>query len=137
MSLSKETIEKLRIVKEAILAQPEYYNQEGWVSSIESCGTTCCMAGWVDFIFNGKEVHERRAKKLYDPCDSSSGADEWSMVTKKALGLSLDQVHSLTSTSYGWPGDYGFKYRDATTRKQKSKVAAARIEHFIATGGEE
>lgn len=134
MALSKETVKKLRIVEKAILAQPQFYEQGAWVSEISSCGTTCCIAGWVDFIFNGKKVHEERAKRLKEAF-LFEAEDEWTSVAREGLGL--DGGWRLFADSIEWPEPFCNGYEDAKTPKQRAKVAAARIEHFIATDGAE
>jgi hypothetical protein len=130
--LSKESIKRLRMVKEAILANPQYYRQEEWISAIEPCGTTCCIAGWADYLFNGKKAHEARAK-----AELSNYMVSWEYVAAKALGLDYCQAHTLTYPGSGWPVPFCTAYTRAKTPKQRAKVAARRIEHFIKTGGAE
>lgn len=128
--LSRNSIIRLRQVKAAILAQPHFYAQNRWVSSISKCGTTCCIAGWADFIFNGKKTHEARAKEW-------SVADEWVEVAADALDISFDEAEILCSGSTEWPEGLSADYAASYTDEERAQVAAARIEHFIKTGGAE
>ena len=87
--LSKETIKKLKAVKAAILANPKFYNQGQWIESVTPCGTTCCIAGWADFVVNGSAAHNRRAKAIRN--DSS----KWMRIAREALGITEDQVDKV------------------------------------------
>lgn len=138
VELSDKSIDLLRQVKRAILAQPNFYAQNRWVSSVNSCGTTCCIAGWADFVVNGKAAHNKRAKKLIVPTGQQwKVADEWLEIAAEALGITLDESERLCEGSSEWPEDLAGAYAEAATAKERAKVAAARIEHFIATDGAE
>lgn len=136
MSLSKGTIEKLEIIKASILAQPKFYDQNKWVSKISSCGTTCCIAGWADFIVNGKKAHAIRAKQLFITGeDQSVFAKDWTKVARQALGISIDQAIRITASSFEWPDGLDDAYDNADTKTKKAAIAAKRIDLFISSGG--
>lgn len=48
----------LEEVKRRITASPANYNQDHY------CSTRCCIAGHIDVILNGSEVHESRVGKV-------------------------------------------------------------------------
>lgn len=138
MSLSKNSIKLLRQVKRAILANPDFYYQNRWVSDISPCGTTCCIAGWADFVVNGKEAHTARAKELFvGPWEQWKHAGKWMRVAAEALDITPEEAERLTEGSSDWPQHLREEYGAAPSNKKRAVVAAKRIEHFIATGGAE
>ena len=138
MSLSKNSIKLLRQVKLAILAAPEFYAQNKWVSNIAPCGTTCCIAGWADFVVNGKKAHNARAEQLLvGSWEQWTVSAAWQQVAVEALGITPDQAERLTDSASEWPAGLDDEYGSADGSKGRALVAAKRIEHFIATGGAE
>jgi len=134
VSLSQDSINKLQMLREAILASPKFYKQDRWVASISTCGTTCCLAGWADFLVNGERVHAERAKRLKG---SWLAEREWIEVTATALGITQEQADRLTDSSTYWPEPFCNQYDDGDPPKKRAAIAAARIDHFIKTGGDE
>jgi hypothetical protein len=57
----KEVRKVLLWVKEQILAHPKQYDQGEW------CGTTCCIAGWIDRKINGSKF-----RPAHEVCDNAS-----------------------------------------------------------------
>lgn len=101
-------IERLRAVKQKILDEPENFSMEDW-----ECGTTKCIGGWACFLFPKEATNRFYYQNV-----------------SRILELTLPQVDSLCHEVY-WPSEF---------RDQKSdpaKIAAARIERFIETNGEE
>lgn len=124
MSLRKESIKKLRAVKAAILAEPEFYNQKCFPRARHGCNSPCCLTGWAIWLESPKTYASRLSLKgaFYDE-DLAS-----------ALGISFEQADRL---AYG----QGFGPFEAMWGKsgtmEAARAAAKRIEHFIKTGGEE
>ena len=117
-------VELLRKVKEAILAEPEGFDMAWWhghrMGDGEWCGTTHCLAGWVQ-VLQGMPPVDR-------------GAFEDGRVV---LGLNLDQASRLFS-SRQWPVQFACDYamaRFVEDRKEMARVAGERIEFFIRTNG--
>lgn len=133
--LSKETIAKLREVKAAILANPKFYIQDAYIAEYAdiptTCGTTCCIAGWADFIVNGAEEHNERAKKYLVNWLGVS----WRAVGSKALGLTQDQTYNLFSSADEWPSPFSEQYYTESSPEHHAKTAAKRIDFFIKTNG--
>lgn len=100
-------IERLRAVKQKILDEPESFDMSDW-----ECGTTRCIGGWACLLFP-KEV---------DRYFSESAS--------RILGLDHLQREKLFYQDE-WPPEF----RDP--KIDPAKIAAARIEHFISTNGEE
>lgn len=137
--LSKESIRKLKAVKAAILAQPEFYDQNSWVAKITSCGTTRCIAGWADFLVNGRKSHEARARKLSAISRVNgewSVCDDWSKVTEQALGITHDQAERITCSSHSWPDGLDDEYDNAQTCRERAIIAGKMIDLFISEGGD-
>lgn len=117
-------------VKDAILAETEHFDMGYWfrdhmhrdraLQTLTQCGTTACIAGWAVYIGidNVRTVRwiEYKAKALLD--------------------LSKCQASRLFYVA-NWPLQYYSAYHDATSDLQRAVVAAQRIEHFIATNGDE
>ncbi len=130
MALKRETIQKLRAIKKAILAEPEKYNQRTWADP-NTCGTPCCIAGWADRL----EVSEATFLEHAD-----LGRDDFDFAGRgqKLLSLTDDQAERLFDGYMPLPYDkdyYLAKLMD--NHKGMAKAGARRIEHFIRTGGAE
>ena len=109
-------------VKEAILAEPKNYDQNNL------CGTACCIAGHAVAIAKPKTW-----SRLNKEDDGALMAD----TAKSLLGLDNEQYYRICNYAHSWPEPFDTKFGCATTSKQRAKIAAKRIDHFIATGGAE
>jgi len=127
MRIKKVTISLLRRVKRKILSKPKSFDMDSWASpdSNVECGTTGCIAGWVVMLTH-PDVQEQ--VKHYD-----DGLVEWENRAIKELRISQTQAHSLFHDE-DWPERYKEKFYDAFSAKERARVAANRIEHFIRTG---
>ena len=106
-------VELLLKIKEQILKEPENF-----VMSVYHCGTAHCIGGWAQ-VMTGPRVD--------------------SMVTTDALNaldISLAQGDKLFYVA-GWPTKFRLAYVNDVTREGRVKAAVDRIDHFIATNGEE
>lgn len=101
------------------------------------CGTMGCLAG--------NYLVMRELVKPSSYCDSTevyTFAADTDQLAADALGLDRDQMRRLfypnESRYHGWPAEWQEKL-DATKpgTLEYAQVAVDRIEHFIATGGEE
>lgn len=119
--MKKEAIEKLRAVQVAILAQPELYDQLTFAAEKNPCGSASCLAGWLVWL----DSPERFSALAADTSMS------WITEAKAVLGVRCPA--GLFGTGLSWPAPFDKVY-DAPTRRAAAKIAAARIEHFIATG---
>lgn len=146
MSLSRKSINRLRAVKEAILTNPEFYNQQQFVDPEPvipvDCGTTCCIAGWADFLYNPAKAHLSRAKTWIgflndDGSRWSQKPFDWEEIGARALNIDGFEARQLFADVACWPDPFSFDYSNAATPLERARVAAARIERFIATDGQE
>lgn len=114
-------VELLREVAKKILKNPRRFDMTRF-NGLNECGTTHCIGGW--------------ARKI-------SGEDEID-----ALGITGEQAKRLFYVTYDdeevylWPKRFIGRQKKGLTRSQSAwrptpKQAAARIEHFIKTGGAE
>lgn len=117
-------VELLQQVKEAILAKPEKYDQDTF------CGTECCIAGWALTIANPV-----LGAKLVPGTPQLSWDVLWS-AARQSIGLTPLQMGNLCGCAEDWPSDFAAQYDAATTPEGRARVGAARIDHFIANGGE-
>jgi hypothetical protein len=113
----------LRKVQKQILAQPEAFDMT-YVTNREDCGTVCCIAGWTCVLVG---VPENRASMD---------------VAQEILDLNTAQASRLFTTSEHewrerWPKRFDRAYYRANDAKQKARIAARRIDHFIKTNGAE
>jgi hypothetical protein len=135
--LSKEQVQRLRKISAFILKQPKRFNiKEGLVNSYEAvgqleqppCGTACCYAG-AGYII-GKNL--RNINKLYV---------QWRTVqeySQEFLGFGTDwEMRDRLFYEQNWPVFYQQAYTQSKSAKERAFVGAARIEHFIATNGDE
>ena len=80
------------------------------------CGTAHCICGWAAVLLKNSDIQNNRiGHEVF-------GIDEW-----QASRLFFVRA---------WPDKFAQLYGKRKTPQAKAKVAAARIEHFIATGGE-
>jgi len=151
--LSAQAIRLLRRVQEHILSDPRRFNMDYWkrhvslariaagedcIFGIESakdvppCGTIACIAGWTALL--GTPPGNRPLL--------------WSKVRTCATELlGLKPLLDERGFSYGsdyrlffeenWPERFYHRFRLATSRRQRARIAAQRIDHFIKTGGAE
>jgi hypothetical protein len=133
MSLSKESIKRLRQVKRAILAEPEFYDQG---VPPDECATTCCIAGWAMWLEDPVGYPERAAS-ISNSFNCSDGTTQIGFRNEGARALRIPEPETVNLFSYGeaWPGEFGTRFAAAASKAEKAAVAAARIEHFIKTGG--
>jgi hypothetical protein len=154
----------LRDVRAQILAEPERLYMGAWQNEpiAEGCGTACCIGGWagalsglvkkngtptsvnVDWTAKGR----RMLAKIETECGHWESPSE--LLFTQVLGISDDQATRLFHVSE-WP--YALKvafnaddednaaYQEPAERlkaaKQRAKIAAKRITHFIRTKGAE
>lgn len=125
-NLSAETIRKMRRVIQAVLAEPEYYNQSIFPDPSD-CGAVCCAAGWAVWL-DDPDRYESLVKTAIDVA--------WWMEAESALGLS-DTGDKLFVFANSWPRRFYQRYYRAKTARGRAQAMAARWEHFIATDGAE
>lgn len=123
--LSTLTITRLLAVRAAILAEPALYDQgDPWVPQ---CGTPGCILGWVVKLF----------------CPHALATTSVRPRAREALELDWDQTDRLFSASLnGSACDvlsalYDRYAHAAPGSPTRAQCAAERIDHFIATGGEQ
>jgi hypothetical protein len=86
------------------------------------CGTAACIAGWSVLLTDGlhADMNDVRARAI------------------SLLGLNPnDYRHDELFDVCGWPTKFADAYEKARSQKARAKIAADRIEHFIATKGAE
>lgn len=126
----------LRQVKRIILDEPKRLYMTTWIytalegeSERPPCGTLGCIAGWAALLDSGGADNLNKAK------DAIRGKGESvAKVAKKALELGVGQANRLFYLP-GWPRHFHHSYVSAKTPKERAKIAAERIDKFIATGG--
>jgi hypothetical protein len=137
--LNAKAVRLLRRVEKHILAEPKRYVQGTWgrLDNTSPCGTTACIAGWIDVLNQSerkptKSFLKRWASKMVTrPLYRCNTPDRAS----RALGVHPVKTINLfeASGSY-WPGHFRADWYAAKTREDVAKIAVARIEHFIQTG---
>lgn len=88
----------------------------------EECGTAACIGGWAVFLSATKGVNAQ-------PQDIRGRAI-------KLLGLKTLMGDELFEVDY-WPAKFKDAYDSAKSQQQRARIAARRIDHFIATKGAE
>ncbi len=135
-------VKLLRKVKAQILKEPAQFAMTKWFTRdiaqanefaevldirrrvIPNCGTAACIAGWAVAIHKESNP-ELVARSYYMPYDAND-----------ALDLDDDNSHLLYHVAR-WPRKFLERWRRARSMAARARVAADRIEHFIATGGAE
>lgn len=128
----------LQKIKRRILRRPDTFRMDHW-----NCGTAACIAGHA-CAMNGQVVDRRgwvynslaEAKKVFPrrtPIDAEA---------TRHLGITFSQFRSLCEWDSDaqvpyWPEPFRSRFKKARLRKDRAKIAADRIDRFIATKGAE
>ena len=109
-----------RKVKKAILANPKAHRQWDYGSTTQKpASTAACLAGW--FYHFTPQARRQEGEAASDMTLRSE--------------MALTSVLAITTASGAhWPAPFNHRFAKATTDKQRAKVAAARIDHLLATG---
>ena len=138
-STKKLNVKLLRKIQKHILEEPRRFfmgdfiekgrsgsmipSDNGTEQVIPACGTVACIAGWA-CLFNGlRKPNLMKAKALLGLPDSLDRPDWWTNGNGGALFYD-DK----------WPTKFRTPYGKAKLPMTRAKIAAARIEHLIATG---
>jgi hypothetical protein len=136
-------IKLLRKVKNYILEEPRRFDMSTFGSVFKSkinfkdatgesarnfppCGTTACIAGWA------LGVNAPRPKSFFKKLKYGAIPN----LAQKKLRLSHEEKERLFYDA-SWPSKYSLALLAAKTPAGRARVAAERIEHFIATDGKE
>ena len=146
--LSAKAVKQLRKLEKYILAEPRRFNMRAWVEGHATsvfrrqkppCGIVGCLGGNAIVMEGHDLTYDDSRRVLIDGRMTSVEP-----MARRILGLDLDQadrlfyVHSMQpAAKYAWPEKFDKAYRKAGSMKARARVAVARIEHFIATGGDE
>lgn len=154
----------LNKIKRTITRRADQFDMQYWfkklrkeVNTVSHCGTTACLAGWA--ITLGDEKNRLGKKKAFSPLkgvrnnfrgsfgESEKSSDYIGLMqsesviikAKELLGINHDQAMRLFF-SQNWPGQFQYPndvYFYDLSKKEQAEVACKRIDHFIATNGEE
>lgn len=119
-------IELLEKIKDRITVEPHRFDMGLYFSDDSNlCGTTACIAGWAIIL-----AKPDAANGDHDPLSL------WEQEAgREVLGISEVQASRLFYEC-SWPKQ--FKLSGLTMyQASDAKIACARIDHFIATNGEE
>lgn len=127
---------RLKKVRDLILAEPKQFAMEEFIAKNRraakagdtslrddvptlpqalKCGTTCCIAGWYHLVTPKKERGTWIGETL-----------------QQALNASAFEDAVIYATM--WPEPFKARYAKAKGPKAQARVAAARIDHLLATG---
>lgn len=126
-------IELLLQVKEKILQEPENFGMLDWfgVNSLgEQCGTAACIAGHT-CLLGGILLGV-----IYPKVPSEFSAFAPHIYAKRLLQIKSPHADALFVSAL-WPAQFRDAYSATTDLRIAAKVAAKRIDHFIATEGRE
>lgn len=114
-------------VANLIEINPKFYNQDDY-SDIDfennACETTCCVAGWVDYVVNGPKMHMVHTDGWFNFHDEG----------KLALSLTDDMADELFNDTRHLPIEWKEKLIAAEKAKDQRKYArtgASMIRHFV------
>lgn len=137
-------VKLLEKVKAAILAEPAQFLMTTWFADsdddysyrpydrarkVPNCGTAACIAGWALTI--GRRYRNPRNAASRLGREGSIGLD-----AARAIGVPYRFAQMLFIVSY-WPHAFKERWSMASTPLQRARVAAQRIDRFIATDGRE
>jgi hypothetical protein len=111
-------IERLLAIKEAILKEPQRYNQTWFrIPDYSSCGTAHCIGGWAVALFGS-------------PSDTFN-----SQSAQKILDLNREQAENLFFEDPAGFEKIWAEPDETFTLEDRAKLAAKRIDFFIKTNG--
>lgn len=120
-------VELLRKIAAVIQEKPTEFRMSSWHGI---CRTTHCIGGWAQVLSGEKESTDSFAMaKLLDIEAIADEVDDSEIDSECEAGR-------LFFCSW-WPKQFLGAYMETDGDKAMAKIAAARIEHFIATGGAE
>jgi hypothetical protein len=126
---SMEPRELLEEVKRRIVSNPFNYNQNTF------CGTVCCVAGHIDCVVNGAEVHNARpARSSFRVVDNEATAALGEASSPWLFGQvrdALEEDDAEDDPDY-WPLDLSIKYVDADGAEERAAVACEAIDRYLA-----
>jgi hypothetical protein len=139
--------ELLLKVKKQILKEPRQFGMTTWFEyslAIPNCNTSACIAGWAITLGLKKSNPLEGARAIKNNFPTNKGFDSlMEFAAKKVYELSIpllditeEQAHRLFSEEE-WPNEFYGDYANADTPQERAEIAARRIDHFIATNGEE
>ena len=127
--------ELLLKAKASILAEPEHFDMNQWIScpgmrdgeflaskQEPDCGTTMCIGGWVAF----HAVRDGAIK-----IKTVLSLDWGKTIAMRVLGLNEREAAPLFYSSR-WPDDLLRRFDRASRPKTLARIAAERIDRFIA-----
>ncbi|HEY0004402.1 MAG TPA: hypothetical protein VGB17_06295 [Pyrinomonadaceae bacterium] len=133
----------LKKIQQAILEHPAHFDMDEWGARYKlenlvhdeppesNCNTTACIAGWACVLTNSHPTFEWKELPGFGLC-----VDDHEHHTGSLLGLNQKQVDRLFYTCF-WPKRFEARYERAKKNTTKARIAAERIDHFIATKGAE
>jgi hypothetical protein len=125
MALTKETIKRLKAVREAILMHPELYDQKVYFGSKnDPCGTSCCIAGWAVWLDSPEKFLEGVSDYFFD----------WRREASKSLRFPELRCSGLFGTGRCWLENAYQMLCNEKTPKQRALAAATAIDDLIENG---
>ncbi len=120
----------LNKVANAILDEPRMFDMGAWVNQNANspCGTTACIAGFAVAI--DRKYKRLRSLQILDSRDLIED------VAMKTLDIGSVARHRLFHRP-NWPGIFKDASFAAKSREEAADIAFWRIQHFIATEGQE
>jgi hypothetical protein len=139
-NLNRNTVRMLRKVQRFLMEEPRRFNmREGVVSSTAikdqleqpPCGTACCIAGAIYILGNSVALHGQHIGFIV--------IEHYAAAQFNLRGSLASRLFFYNSglPDERWPNFYANAYQAAQTPLERACIGVARIEHFIATDGQE
>lgn len=120
--LPDPTVNLIREVQRAILAEPKLYDQ--YAVPELACDTPCCIAGWAVWCKNPNKAAYRAAMKL--AMYSDHYVESWRELGAPALGVPEEKTRNLFSGYNVWPAPF---VSDFIAAKNDKKRAHQLVDH--------
>lgn len=133
----RETIRKLRVAKDSILKNSKHFDMSSWHDlsfhedtslmkenqflknencKVNSCGTTHCIAGFLQILFVDPEKRETSNLRITSQVSQALG-------DPPSLSLLFHKIY--------WPPDLKFAYENAENHDEAAGAACDAIEWYI------
>lgn len=143
-NLNRETVRLLRKIQKFLIAEPRRFDMHEGIARAEDsptlletppCGTACCIAGAGYAIERGIKLNH---SQVYFNHITYMFADPGGKFKLDSQACDrLFYIKQQIGYGQGWPIIYSNAYKEAKTPLERACVGVARIEHFIATDGQE
>lgn len=138
IGLTTFAIVALTRIADAVLANPNSYDQDDFIAEFESESEQergCIAYHYIKLTKTARQLKNLVSKHRDWPAFTDTSNNPFYIAAKKDLKLTDEQAASLLGSSDGWPHKFYSQHANAKTPKGRARALANFIKFFIATDG--